>query len=95
MYGPTETTIWSAVKDLTDVPPGQVTIGFPIANTRIYIVNKRFNLQPIGVPGEICISGHGLARGYWNAEALTNKRFLEVQEPFSSKKVLGRRRPHD
>lgn len=74
MYGPTETTIWSLVKDLraSDV----VTIGQPIANTKVYIVDHNDHLQPIGVPGELCIAGAGLGRGYLNRPELTSEKFI-------------------
>lgn len=78
MYGPTETTIWSAVKDVTDVE--EVTIGRPIANTGIYILGPANSPQPVGVPGELCITGEGLARGYWQRPELTAEKF--VPNPF-------------
>ncbi len=74
VYGPTETTVWSTVKEMTDKE--KVTIGKPIANTRIYIINKYNKLQPIGAIGELCIAGDGLARGYLNKPELTNERFI-------------------
>ncbi|MGL4106798.1 amino acid adenylation domain-containing protein [Clostridium sp. LP20] len=78
MYGPTETTVWSTIKDLTNSE--KVTIGNPIANTQIYILDKNNNIQPIGVVGELCIGGHGLAKGYLNNEILTDEKF--VNNPF-------------
>ncbi|SHJ99066.1 amino acid adenylation domain-containing protein, partial [Clostridium cavendishii DSM 21758] len=75
MYGPTETTIWSAVKEISE--DKQITIGKPIANTKIYIVDKNNNVQPIGVAGELCISGDGVVRGYLNNEKLTAEKFIE------------------
>ncbi|MBY0071140.1 amino acid adenylation domain-containing protein, partial [Paenibacillus polymyxa] len=60
MYGPTETTVWSTVQELTHAQ--QINIGRPIANTQIYILNANGELQPVGVPGELCIAGEGLAR---------------------------------
>jgi len=74
MYGPTETTIWSTVKELTG--NGRLTIGRPLVNTGIYILNRGNNLQPIGVPGELCIGGNGLARGYLNNPELTAEKFV-------------------
>ena len=80
VYGPTETTIWSAMKKLaTDE---KVSIGKPIANTQIYILHGDNGLNPIGVTGEICIGGDGLARGYLNREELTAERF--ITDPFSN-----------
>lgn len=75
VYGPTETTVWSTVKKLDH---GTITIGKPISNTRIYILNKENNMVPIGVSGELCIGGDGLARGYLNNPDLTAERFVKV-----------------
>lgn len=75
LYGPTETTIWSM---LAKIQPGDsVTIGKPIANTRVYILDAHDQLAPMGVPGELCIAGAGLARGYWNQPELTALRFID------------------
>ncbi|MEJ7827805.1 MAG: AMP-binding protein, partial [Segetibacter sp.] len=62
LYGPTEDTTYSSVFHLRDGIP--VLIGKPISNTKIYILSKENKLVPIGVAGEICIGGAGLARGY-------------------------------
>lgn len=79
LYGPTETTIWSTV---TKLAPGKepVSIGRPIANTQIYVLDSRFEPVPIGVPGELYIGGHGVARGYLNQPDLTAEKF--VPNPF-------------
>ncbi|MCK5057481.1 MAG: amino acid adenylation domain-containing protein, partial [Candidatus Aminicenantes bacterium] len=74
MYGPTETTVWSAVKDLTAVE--KIDIGSPVANTQIYIVDKAGSPQHAGIPGELCIGGDGLARGYINRPELTAEKFI-------------------
>lgn len=79
MYGPTETTVWSTVQELTD--RDDINIGKPIANTSIHIVDKFNTLQPIGVAGELCIAGHGMARGYLGRPELTQEKF--IQNPFS------------
>jgi len=78
MYGPTETTIWSTIKDLTDCK--EVNIGKPIANTRIYIVDNENKAVDVGQEGELCIAGDGLARGYLNRPELTSEKF--IQNPF-------------
>jgi amino acid adenylation domain-containing protein/thioester reductase-like protein len=89
MYGPTETTIWSAVYQ---VQPGTdaVSIGQPIANTQIYIIDQGCQRKgdvlremPCGQAGELHIGGDGLARGYLNRVEMTAQRF--VPDPFSSK----------
>lgn len=75
MYGPTETTVWSTVKELTH--DTRITIGRPIANTRVYIMNDHGLIQPVGIEGELCIAGKGLARGYMNNRKLTAERFVQ------------------
>ncbi|UCH95689.1 MAG: amino acid adenylation domain-containing protein [Candidatus Aminicenantes bacterium] len=75
VYGPTETTIWSTIKDVSG--ENALNIGKPLANTRIYIIDKAGRLLPIGMAGELCISGHGVARGYWKDEHLTREKFVE------------------
>lgn len=79
MYGPTETTIWSAV-DRVSTDQERVVIGRPIANTETYVLDRWLNPVPIGVPGELYIGGVGLARGYWNRPELTKERF--IPDPF-------------
>jgi amino acid adenylation domain-containing protein/thioester reductase-like protein/non-ribosomal peptide synthase protein (TIGR01720 family) len=81
-YGPTETTICATVwrANTKEIKYNSVPIGKPIANMQVYIVDQNNNLQPIGIPGELCISGIGLARGYLNREELTAEKF--VSNPF-------------
>ncbi|MCP5102896.1 MAG: amino acid adenylation domain-containing protein, partial [bacterium] len=78
-YGPTETTIcatvWKAEEKSTASNAGVVPIGSPIDNTYVYILDGNLNIQPLGVPGELCISGAGLARGYLNRPELTAEKF--------------------
>lgn len=75
LYGPTETTIWSTVSQV-ESGTGPVSIGYPIANTEIQILDD--DKQPVapGAPGELYIGGDGLARGYFNREELTAERFI-------------------
>ena len=75
LYGPTETTIWSTVNRLGEGEASEY-IGKPIANTQIHILDKSQQLVPIGVPGELCIAGSGLARGYLNQPQLTAEKFI-------------------
>jgi amino acid adenylation domain-containing protein/thioester reductase-like protein len=88
MYGPTETTIWSALHQVNS-SNDSVPIGHPIANTQIYLINQEFKrtndplqLVPVGQPGEVYIGGDGLARGYLNRPEMNQERF--IPDPFSS-----------
>ena len=83
LYGPTETTIWSAALDVKYQEEQQAvsSIGCPIANTQFYILDSHQQLVPIGVPGELHIGGFGLARGYWNRPELTAQKF--IPSPFA------------
>ncbi|MCC5667072.1 amino acid adenylation domain-containing protein [Nostoc sp. CHAB 5784] len=78
LYGPTETTIWSAMQQLSNGE--SVTIGRPIANTQFYVLDDHLRPIPVGVPGELYIGGAGVARGYWQRPELTAERF--VANPF-------------
>ncbi|WP_313600505.1 non-ribosomal peptide synthase/polyketide synthase [Pseudomonas sp.] len=73
LYGPTETTIWSAAHRLLQAQP---FIGRPIANTQLFILNAGLSPNPVGAPGELLIGGAGLARGYHARPALTAERFV-------------------
>jgi acyl carrier protein len=81
LYGPSETTIYSGVIRLSN-GAGPVPIGPPIANTSFYVVDQFMNPVPIGIYGELCIGGAGLALGYLNRPALTAEKF--IPDPFSS-----------
>lgn len=76
MYGPTETTVWSSCGRVE--PPGRdrISLGQPIANTEIVVLDRQRGICPIGVPGEICIGGDGLAIGYLNRPEFTAARFI-------------------
>ncbi|WP_127573070.1 non-ribosomal peptide synthetase, partial [Paenibacillus xylaniclasticus] len=81
LYGPTEATVdVTYFECMDDEDAVLVPIGRPISNTRLYIVDIENQLQPINVPGEICIAGDGVARGYLNREELTAEKF--VFDPF-------------
>ena len=81
LYGPTETTVWSMTSRVTSTD-GPISLGGPIANTQVYLLDTDFNLVPMGVPGEVYIGGDGLARGYCRRPELTADRF--IPDPFSS-----------
>jgi amino acid adenylation domain-containing protein len=76
MYGPTETTIWSTMDPLR--APGDITIGRPIANTSLFVLDPHQHPVPVGVPGELYIAGDGVTPGYWNRPQLTAERFVEL-----------------
>jgi amino acid adenylation domain-containing protein len=80
MYGPTETTIWSSAARVT-ADDTAISIGQPIANTQLYILDPHLQPVPMGVTGELHIGGLGLARGYRNRAELTAERF--IPDPFS------------
>jgi len=76
LYGPTEATIDVSFFDCsTGKTLGKIPIGKPIDNIKLYVVDKYLKLQPIGISGELCISGHGLSKGYLNRPQLTAERF--------------------
>ena len=76
-YGPTENTVVATSYLVPNAAARQVPfIGSPIKNTRLYIVNETNGLMPVGVPGEICLGGVQVARGYWNNATLTRQKFI-------------------
>jgi surfactin family lipopeptide synthetase A len=82
-YGPTEATIYATS---TRVFPGKVTnIGKPIANMCAYVLDNDYNLMPVGLPGELYLSGIGLARGYLNNLSETQERFVSSAKIFDNK----------
>ncbi|SHJ91509.1 amino acid adenylation domain-containing protein, partial [Clostridium cavendishii DSM 21758] len=85
-YGPTEATVcatqWFCNKN--DIIPERIPIGKPITNKQIYICNKT-NLCGIGIPGELCIAGEGIARGYLNKPKLTAEKFID--NPYGEGKI--------
>ncbi|MBK8551800.1 MAG: amino acid adenylation domain-containing protein [Ignavibacteria bacterium] len=81
-YGPTENTTFSLTYRITDKKiDGSIPIGYPLNNRKAYILDEREQIVPIGVPGEICLSGAGLSRGYLNRPDQTEERF--INNPFS------------
>ena len=83
LYGPTETTIWSAVHRLPVTGGNPVLAGRPIANTQIYVVDGQIQPAVPGTPGELLIGGDGVARGYFGRPDLTAERF--VPDPFGDR----------
>jgi tyrocidine synthetase III len=80
VYGPTENTAYSTCYKVEAVTGDMIPIGKPIANSTAYIINGHGHLAPIGMQGEICVGGDGLARGYLNQPALTAEKF--INNPF-------------
>ncbi|HEX6908789.1 MAG TPA: amino acid adenylation domain-containing protein [Longimicrobium sp.] len=84
-YGPTETTVgalaYVADSELPETSGGTVPIGHPLPNARAYVLDATLRQVPPGVPGELCIGGSGVARGYLGRAALTAERF--VPDPFA------------
>jgi len=89
MYGPTETTVWST-SDRSPSHEDFVTIGKPIANTQVYVVDRQLHPVPVGVPGELLIGGNGVARGYLNRKDLTKDRFIPNPFPGRESGLLYR-----
>jgi amino acid adenylation domain-containing protein len=81
LYGPTETTVWSTLCRITD-PKQRITIGRPIANTQVWVVDEHLRPCAIGQEGELCIGGAGVASGYFNRPELTAEKF--VPNPFDT-----------
>lgn len=89
MYGPTETTIWSAVKQIKS-DDELITIGLPIANTQIYLLNEKGEIAEEGEIGEIVIGGDGVAQGYWKRPELTAEKFISDIFSTTSDAILYR-----
>lgn len=84
VYGPTETSVWSTVDEVSPLLP--ISLGKPIGNTQLYVLDSHMHTQPFGVIGELHISGEGLARGYWNKPDLTNEKF--IVDPYRSRQRM-------
>jgi amino acid adenylation domain-containing protein len=88
-YGPTENTTFSCCYTFPrDWRGTSAPIGTPISNTQAYILDEHLQPVPVGIPGELCVAGDGLARGYLNSESLTREKF--VSNPFCSGAKLYR-----
>lgn len=81
LYGPTETTIWSSGYHVESIE-APITIGYPLANTQMYILDTQMQPVPVGIAGELHIGGAGIARGYLNRPELTAEKF--IADPFDS-----------
>jgi amino acid adenylation domain-containing protein/thioester reductase-like protein len=90
LYGPTETTIWSTLHQVTSNDnqgiSNTVPIGRPIANTQIYILDSNLQPVPVGVIGDLYIGGDGISRGYLNRPELTAEKF--IANPFDSSSII-------
>jgi amino acid adenylation domain-containing protein len=84
VYGPTETTVWSSAAKIENNGEA-ITVGKPVTNTTLYILDSRMRPTPLGVPGELYIGGEGVARGYLHRPELTQERF--VTNPFQSGRI--------
>lgn len=84
MYGPTETTIWSTIKNLTN--DSTISIGQPIINTKCYILDKNLNILPPYCTGTLYIGGDGVSKGYLNKNDLTAEKF--IQSPYDKNLII-------
>ncbi|REH01872.1 non-ribosomal peptide synthetase [Flavobacterium aquicola] len=89
VYGPTETTIWSSIKQIKE-DDSLITIGKPIANTQLYIIDDHGLLVAPGKTGEIAIGGDGVAKGYWNRPELTAEKFTVNKFSDNNDEILYR-----
>ncbi len=91
-YGPTENTTFTCCHTikLSDLDRGTVPIGRPIANTRVYLLDEAQRPVPVGVAGELCAAGDGLAIGYLNAPEINASRFVEIRLKDGPKSVADR-----
>ncbi|MDQ2066225.1 LLM class flavin-dependent oxidoreductase [Xinfangfangia sp. CPCC 101601] len=86
MYGPTETTIWSSVEEVTETEP-VTNIGLPLANQQLYVLDPQGAPVPSGAEGELWIGGEGVTRGYWQRPELTADRYRP--NPFAEGRIYG------
>ena len=83
-YGPSETTVFSTFTDVTNSK--EISIGVPLGNTQMYILDKNLKIVPIGVDGELYIAGDGVGKGYLNREDITNERY--IKNPFIENSIM-------
>ena len=90
MYGITETTVHVTFKEITDreIEENVSNVGRPIPTTTTYIMDSRLRLLPVGVPGEVCVGGGGVSRGYLGRDELTRQKF--VPNPYKAEERLYR-----
>jgi len=89
IYGPTEAAVYGSWFSLSDWNGSdRIPIGKPLYNVQLYILDKNYHPQPIGVPGELFIGGAGIARGYLNRPELSNERFILKTKTLFGKRVL-------
>ncbi|MBG9771218.1 peptide synthetase, partial [Bacillus vallismortis] len=84
MYGPSESTVFATYHPVDELEENtlSVPIGKPVSNTEVYILDRAGHVQPAGIAGELCVSGEGLVKGYYNRPELTEEKF--VPHPFTS-----------
>lgn len=87
-YGPTENTVFSTLFPITATYEKNIPVGKPISHTKVYIVDANRRLVPIGIPGELCVAGDGVSRGYLNRPELNERMF--VPSPFVSGEIMYR-----
>ncbi len=80
LYGPTETTVWSSRQRIDELEPQRCPIGLPIASTGLHVVDAQLQRLPWGLPGELLITGAGLAEGYHARPELTAEKFVTLPE---------------
>lgn len=90
MYGITETTVHVTYKELSndDMEKCDSNIGKPIPTLKVYILDKKQRLLPLGIEGEICVAGAGVSKGYLNREELNKQKF--IKNPYNDKEILYR-----
>lgn len=91
-YGPTETTVWSSCHKILSVDTSRpcLSVGKPLANTQLYVLDASLQPTPIGVPGELYIAGDGVGEGYLNNTLLTQERFIDNPFSIDTRKKLYR-----